>query len=106
MKKNFRGEITYYSPNEIHYQINLPVPALVFFNEIYYSGWWLREGEEELPLFELNHAFRGTYLESGYHNLVMRFAPVSYYLGLLVSGCTVLFLIGAVIRDKSHSPRL
>jgi len=100
----FSGEITSYSPNEIQYQFNLSLPALIFFNEIYYTGWRLREGEGDLPLFRINHAFRGSYLEAGEHNLVMYFSPLSYRLGLLISGATFLFMLGAVIRETSHRP--
>jgi hypothetical protein len=98
--ESFQGDITSFFPNEIHYRLSLPIPALIFFNEIYYPGWRLREGADELPLFKLNHAFRGSYLEGGEHNLVMYFSPTSYRLGLLISGATVLFMIGAVILEK------
>ncbi len=101
----FSGEITSYSPNEIQYQFNLSLPALIFFNEIYYPGWRIRGGEGDLPLFRINHAFRGSYLEAGEHSLVMYFSPLSYRLGLLISGATILLMLGAVIREKSHRPR-
>ena len=93
---SFQGEVLYYSPNKIEYEVILERPAIIFFNEIYYPGWLLKEGNKEIPLFRINGAFRGAYLEMGQHNLVMTFSPMSFKLGLILSFITVLFCIGAI----------
>lgn len=94
---NFQGTITYYSPNLIKYDLDLADPAIIFFNEIYYPGWSLQERERNIPLFKINYAFRGAYLEKGEHQLSMKFQPVSYQAGMILSSLTALFCLGSIL---------
>jgi len=96
---DFQGRVVYCKPDEIRYDLFLERPAVIFFNEIYYPGWKLSRGDESLPLFPLNHAFRGTYLEEGHHNLVMTFSPRSYKIGLALSCLSGLFCLGVMGAD-------
>jgi hypothetical protein len=92
-KGGYKGEIKYFSPNQIKYDIFLEKPALIFFNEIYYPGWLLKEGDKEIPLFRINTAFRGAYLKEGRHYLVMLFSPLSFKIGLVTSSISILFCL-------------
>jgi len=89
----FQGRVLSYSPNRIEYEVSLDRPAAVLFNEIFYPGWILKEGDVRAPLFRLNGAFRGTFLEAGRHRLTMRFLPGSFRWGWRISAATaVVFL--------------
>jgi hypothetical protein len=101
----FSGRITHYDPNSIDYQIDTAVPAVIFFNEVYYPGWRLSSDGKDLPLFRVNHAFRGTYLEAGSHKLKMSFFPFSFKIGLIVSVCSLVFIFFNIIfrRKKQGS---
>lgn len=78
----FSSDITCYEPNIIHYCISSDRAAILFFNEIYYPGWTLKDDGREIPLFRVNHTFRGAYLEPGQYQLSMTFSPKSFKVGL------------------------
>lgn len=89
---NFSARIIHYDPNSIYYEIDTAQPTVIFFNEIYYPGWHLFSSGKELPLFKINHAFRGTYLEAGSYDLKMIFSPFSFKMGFIISLCSFLFI--------------
>lgn len=80
-----KGRVESFSPDRIVYAVSLRRPGVVLFNEIFYPGWSLRTESQAAPLFRINGAFRGTYLEAGEHRLTMRFRPASFRWGALLS---------------------
>lgn len=106
----FPGEecrVIRYEPNRIEYEINLSRPAVMFFNEIYYPGWVLKEKGRKIPLFPVNYAFRGAYLGPGPHHLIMEFKPVSFILGLIVTSlagifCCLVFIISPLKKRRGR----
>ena len=97
---SFSVTIIHYDPNSIHYEINTAAPTLIFFNEVYYPGWRLFSGAKELPLFKVNHAFRGAYLETGSYKLKMVFSPFSFRIGLIISLCGFAFIFYHIFRRR------
>jgi len=104
---SYKGNIKYFSPNRIKYDIFLEKPALIFFNEIYYPGWILEENGKNIPLFRINSAFRGAYLEVGHHDLVMSFSPLSFKIGLMISSFSGMFCLSVFIISyfKEKKPK-
>ncbi len=100
----FSASITHYDPNSINYEISTASPAVIFFSEIYYPGWRLFSGGKELPLFKVNHAFRGTYLEAGYYKLKMSFCPFSFKIGLIISLCCFAFILYNIFIYRKNRP--
>ena len=89
---NFSARIIHYDPNSIFYEVTTTAATVIFFNEIYYPGWHMFCADKELPLFRINHAFRGTYLEAGSYQLKMVFLPLSFIVGLIISICCFTFM--------------
>ncbi len=87
----FSAKIIRFEPNIVYYNVKTDIPVLIFFNEIWYPGWRLYAGHKRLPLFRVNHTFRGTYLEPGQYYLKMVFFPLSFKIGLAISMVAILF---------------
>lgn len=102
LPEHFRVEVTAFSPDRIVYEIELDRPAALLFNEIHYPGWRLYTQEGELPLFRVNHAFRGTLAASGRQRLIMAYRPGSFRAGLALALGGVLFLLAASVREKNR----
>lgn len=100
----FRGRVTAFSPNRIVYEVTADRPTILFFNEIHYPGWRLSGNGQALPLFRLNHAFRGSLVGAGEHRLVMSYRPPSFYLGLALFAAGLAFLLFAAGKGR-FSPR-
>ena len=105
-------EMTYYSPNELHYHYSAAADRPVIFSEIYYpKGWHANVDGKDLPLFRADWIFRGAVLPAGEHDIVMRFDPKVYPVSENVSKASsitllllvVLALAGVVVfREKEN----
>ncbi|MFH0877223.1 MAG: hypothetical protein V1863_03255 [Candidatus Omnitrophota bacterium] len=106
-KSDFSARIIHHTPNSVIYELKTAVPAVVFFNEIYYPGWRLFSEGSRLPLFKMNLAFRGTYLEAGSYQLKMTFLPLSFKIGLAISVLCLLFVFVMIFRPHGdQSPHM
>jgi len=99
----FESRVVVFSPNLIEYEIEARAETPVFFNEIYYPGWELVRvgGGERLPLFRLNHAFRGSVLPAGSYRLRMVFRPLWFKIGLAAAAVTAAGLVlGVAVETR------
>ena len=91
-------ELTYYSPNELHYHYTASSDRPVVFSEIYYpKGWHASVDGKDLPLFRADWIFRGAVLPEGEHDIVMRFDPKVYPVSESVSAASSITLLLLVV---------
>jgi hypothetical protein len=88
--------------NQVELEASCTGPRLLFLSETYYSGWkvWI-DGKRE-KIYRANHAFRAVALGPGHHNIIFKYQPFSFYLGLAISTLTLIGLIFILIffREK------
>ncbi len=82
--------------NTISLTVSTPADGYLVLSEVYYPGWQATVDGQPAPILRANYAFRAVRLGPGHHTVVMSFSPPSWYIGLAVSGLTVLCLIGYV----------
>ncbi|MEK7569852.1 MAG: YfhO family protein [Patescibacteria group bacterium] len=68
--------------------------TVVVTNLQWYPGWQARIDEKTAPVLKVNTSFLGVSVPTGTHTISFRYEPTSVRLGALVSGCSVLLLIG------------
>ena len=99
-------QMTYYSPNELHYHYVASSDRPVVFSEVYYPKGWHASVDPstgsgtELELFRVDWILRGAVLPAGEHDIVMRFDPKVYPVSENVSkasSITLLLLIAAAV---------
>ena len=106
-------EMTYYSPNELHYHYKASSDRPVVFSEVYYPKGWHAVVDPEgagsvtgkaatstgtpLELFRADWCLRGAVLPAGEHDIVMRFDPKVYPVSESVSAASSWTLIVLVI---------
>jgi len=104
-------QMTYYSPNELHYHYLTSSDRPVIFSEIYYpKGWHASVDGKDIELFRADWIFRGAVLPAGEHDIVMRFDPKVYPVSKnvsMASSVTLLLMIfvsiiGAVVFAKKE----
>ena len=84
-----------YSPNELRYRYSAAGERFAVFSEIFYPSGWkatLDDGTE-VPLLRTDWTLRGAVLPGGEHELLMRFDPPSYRLGIGVSRAASILLL-------------
>lgn len=66
-------------------------------NEPSYPGWHAYINGKEVPMYHVNYLFQGIKLPEGSYMVKIIYAPRVFYLGLILSILTALFLIGLIM---------
>ncbi len=100
--RNGRIDMTSSMPDRLNFDVKMDKPGFAVFSEMWYPGWTLRMGDEDLPLLKVNHLLRGAELPAGSYSLVMEFHPHSYYLSSVlvwIGNLAILLLLGITGYD-------
>ncbi|HUX87436.1 MAG TPA: YfhO family protein, partial [Chloroflexota bacterium] len=81
-------------PEEISLETNATGPRMLVLTDSYYPGWTVTVDGLNQPIVPVDILFRGVRLPSGEHQVVFRYQPTSWRLGLLLSA---LGMLGAVV---------
>ena len=94
-------QMTYYSPDELHYHYSAASDRPVVFSEVYYpKGWHASVDGNDLPLYRADWILRGAILPAGEHDIVMRFDPKIYTVSTnasRASSITLFLLLAAAV---------
>ena len=91
-------EMTYYSPNELHYHYSASADRAAVFSEVYYpKGWHASVDGSDVELFRADWILRGAVLPAGEHDLVMRYDPEIYSLSEKVSRASSVTLLALLV---------
>lgn len=77
-----------YSSNQVTISAVLPQPGYLVLVQTFYPGWRVRIDGLPSQVSRANHAFCAVYLEAGEHQVEFNYRPLSFYVGLAVSGLT------------------
>ena len=69
--------------------------CLLVLPDLHYPGWHARVDGREAPIERTNAIFRGVWLEPGAHEVVFRFAPASFRIGMALFGAALVALAAA-----------
>jgi hypothetical protein len=74
-----------------------PQPAFLVLSDPYYPGWKASIDGQETKIFQTDYALRGVAVPAGGHSIVLRYRPLSFYLGVGIGSVTFLALLGLVL---------
>lgn len=75
----------------------LSEPRLLVFVDAYYPGWRAWVGDEPAEVLLANDAFKAIVVPAGTHAVRFEFRPMRVYLGMAISGLTVLAALGVLL---------
>jgi len=84
------------------YHITSPTPALLILSEPYYPGWQATVNGEVVPIVQANYLLRAIPVPAGESTITLTFRPLSFTIGLVISGLTLL-VIGIAIMTTRYS---
>ncbi len=86
-------ELVEYTPNKVVVQVTLSADGFVVLSDLYYEGWKAFVDGVEQEVYKADYVLRAVQLEAGEHQIEFVFDPMSFRIGLMVSGASVLVLV-------------
>jgi len=88
-------EILDYQDQKSEYRVTLLSPGYLSTSENYFPGWRAWVNGQEAPVLRSNYTFRALALTPGSHQIVFRYIPVSFRIGLWVGLSSLLFFLAS-----------
>ena len=97
------ARILEYDPGRVSIEATLETPGFLVLTDTYYPGWKASVDGQESKVYAADYLFRAVYLEEGEHNVEFVYDPLSFKLGLSLSGSTLLGIVayGMTRRTKA-----
>ncbi len=92
--------ISEYRANRVVIQVEAKQRSLLILNDSMYPGWTVTIDEEPAQVVLVDAAFRGVMVEAGTQEVVFRFRPRSFYLGLVLFGLGLAVMVVLVKRSR------
>lgn len=100
-----RVEIVEHAPHRVRLAASCAARCLVVLTDLHYPGWSAEVDGEEAPILVTNAIFRGVWLDPGEHEIVQRFRPRSFRVGLALLAATLAALgVGAALGRGRRGP--
>lgn len=92
-----------YTPNKIELYVDVKKSERLILSEIYFPGWKAYIDSKEIQVENVNGIFRSIKLNSGRYKIKFVYDPLSFKLGVLMSGLTVALIIIVFLISKRQS---
>jgi hypothetical protein len=83
-------------PNQVRIELDLRQPGVLVLADTYYPGWQATVDGAPAEILPANHAFRAIPLDSGEHQVVFDYAPLSFRLGAWITAGAALAFVAAM----------
>jgi hypothetical protein len=91
-------EVVRYEPNEAAFRVTTDRPAYFALSDVYHPDWRAEVDGIDTPIEVADYAFRAVYLEPGTHEVVMRFAPTGWAVGVAATGLALVIFAGLIVQ--------
>ena len=106
---DFQGEVQRikYHPNRVEIETRQNGSGFLVLLDAYYPGWKVNVDGQEVTVLRGNHFFRTLPLSKGSHQVIFYFEQGGFRTGLIISGITLVFLIGGCVwyRFSTHKKK-
>jgi hypothetical protein len=91
--------ITRYEPCQVEVEAEMTASGLLILSDTYYPGWKVTVDGQPASLLRVNYALRGVYLPAGEHQVMLRFVPTSFWIGLTLTATVLVLGAGFLLRE-------
>jgi hypothetical protein len=99
------ARIAEYSAEEVSIAAECHSACLLVLTDLYYPGWRVFVDGREDEIKRVNVLFRGVWLDSGKHQIVYRYEPTSFRLGLWMLLAAILTSVVLIFADRPRAFR-
>lgn len=89
-------EVIEYTDGTVTLACNSNKDGFLVLNDLYYPGWKVYVDGKEEKIYKTDYIFRSIYLKAGKHEVVFAYQPQSFYIGVLISGISILVYVGGL----------
>ena len=97
--ENASIKISYWSPDRIELEVDVPSKQFIIFSEIFYPIGWKISNHTDWDIYSVNSILRGIYIPKGKHNIIMEFTPHDIYLGSLLTYLSTTIIIVLILLE-------
>lgn len=94
------------SIHRVAYRVKVETPTYFVLSESYDPGWKALVDGQETTVHPANVLFRAVYLSAGSHEIVFRYEPGSFYVGLWISGLSAAILLTLAWWPLAEPPEI
>lgn len=91
---NSTANITRYEFNSLTIEANMENDGFLVLSDTYYPGWKAFVDNRETEIYRADYLLRAVYVNKGAHNIVFKYEPVSFRVGLFLSITAVISIFG------------
>jgi len=95
--------ITSYQSNRLVIETNATTPTVLVVSEIFYPGWEATVDGQRAQILPTDYLLRGVALSAGAHQIEMHYAAPAARNGGIISGLTLLLVMGIAIYARTES---
>lgn len=95
------AEIMEYKANKIKIKVSANYDCFLFLSDSYYPGWKAAIDNNKTEIFRADYNFKSVYLNKGTHEVTFIYSPLSFKLGALITGLSLLLVIIYFIYKKN-----
>lgn len=90
-----------YDPNRLRIESTAPEDGgYVFLGDVFYPGWRARVDGRPAEIIRANYVFRAVAVPAGRHLIEMTYAPMSFHLGMILSGAGLLICAAFFVSES------
>jgi hypothetical protein len=90
---------------QVSLEARVAAPALLVLTDTFFPGWTATVDGVPVTIHRADHAFRGVELSPGSHRVEFRYRPRSVVVGLTISACALVIVLGLILTPESRTRR-
>jgi hypothetical protein len=100
---NDQASVAEYKSERVVVNVSTGQAGYLMLTDTWYPGWQAWVDGVETPIYRADYIYRAVPVQPGSHSIVFEYHPMSFMLGLLVSGLTIVLLCGFAIWSFRHA---
>jgi len=98
-EKNRIKKINYDNPNKISVEVEIIVPSMLVFSEVWHPGWKSTVDDKPAEVYRVNYCQRGVWLNEGNHKVILSFKPKAWHFGMIATLVVFILMLCALVKE-------
>ena len=71
-------------------------------SDVYYPGWEAYVDGVKVKIYRVDGLIRGVFLEQGRHEVIFKYMPMSFKIGVSTAIISLMICIGLIVADRKN----